>query len=101
VQLHDKVQKLIEQYTIDKKRLIELEKKLKEKSEDSSGYVKQIDDLQKELHAANDMNKKLSDEIKDLKTKNLDLEKEMDLFENFADDINSKIDDLIPKIDKL
>jgi len=101
LQLHDKVQKLIEQYTIDKKRLNELEAALNDKSKDSSTYLEQIKKLQSELQSAQNMNSKLTAEIAELKTKNQILEKNVSSFESFADDLNAKIDNLIPKIEKL
>jgi len=101
LQLHDKVQKLIEQYTIDKKRLNELEAALKDKSSDNTGYLEQIKKLQSDLQTALSNNTKLTDELNEIKKKNQELQQVVNSFENFAGDLNTKIDNLIPKIDKL
>lgn len=101
VQLHEKVQALIEQYTKDKKRLAELEAALKEKSSNSSGYEEQIKKLQTDLKAEQSVSEKLKSEIEVLKTRNQDLEKAITSFESFAGDLNSKIDSIIPRIEKL
>jgi chromosome segregation ATPase len=101
LQLHEKVQKLIEQYTIDKKRLAELEDALSEKTKDSAGYSDQIKKLQSDIQTANQLNTKLTNEITELKKRNEVLEKSMNSFEDFAGDLNSRIDDLIPKIEKI
>ena len=101
LQLHDKVQKLIEQYTLDKKRLAELEAALREKSKDTAGHTEQLKKLQTELQATQQANSKLTTEVSDLKKRNEELEKAVHSFESFAGDLNTKIDDLIPKIEKL
>jgi len=101
VQLHEKVQALIEQYTKDKKRLAELEAALKEKSSSSSGYEEQIKKLQADLKAEQAVSEKLRLEVDQLMKKNQDLEKAVSSFESFAGDLNDKIDSLIPKIEKL
>jgi len=101
VQLHDKVQALIEQYTKDKKRLAELEAALKEKTQNTDGHQEQLKKLQSELHNAQSSNAKMTTEINELKQRNQELEKAISNFESFAGDLNSKIDDLIPKIEKL
>lgn len=101
VQLHEKVQALIEQYTKDKKRLAELEAALKEKSSSSSGYEEQIKKLQSDLKTEQAVNEKLKSDLETLKKKNQDLEKAVSSFEYFAGDLNDKIDSLIPKIEKL
>lgn len=101
VQLHEKVQALIEQYTKDKKRLAELEAALKEKSSSSNGYEEQIKKLQADLKNEQVNSEKLKSELNELKKKNQDLEKAVSNFESFAGDLNSKIDSLIPRIEKL
>ncbi|MFO7660067.1 MAG: hypothetical protein R6V77_04070 [Candidatus Cloacimonadaceae bacterium] len=101
VQLHEKVQALIEQYSKDKKRLAELEAALKEKSTNSSGYEEQIKKLQSDVKTEQAVSEKLKSEIIELKKKNQELEKAVGSFESFAGDLNSKIDSLIPKIEKL
>ncbi len=101
LQLHDKVQKLIEQYTLDKKKLSELEAALSEKSKDSDTLKESVHKLQNELRVAQDNNLKLNQEKNQLLQKNQDLEKLISTFEGFANDLNTKIDDLIPKIEKL
>lgn len=101
LQLHDKVQKLIEQYSIDKKRLVEMEATLKEKTNDCANLNEKINKLNGELRAAQDSNLKLTQEKTQLHQKNQELEKVISSFEGFANDLNSKIDDLMPKIEKL
>lgn len=101
MQLHDKVQILIEQYTKDKKRLAELEAIIKERSDDSQGLAEEIHNLTNQLQTAQKTNEKLTSEISELITKNQELEKVITTFESFADDLTTQIDDIIPQIEKL
>jgi predicted nuclease with TOPRIM domain len=101
LQLHEKVQKLIEQYTIDKKKLTELESKLKDRVKENESLQNNITNLQSELSIVKESNVKLVKEMNEMKQKNLKSEEMISTFESFANDLNSKIDDLIPKIDKL
>lgn len=101
VQLHDKVQKLIEQYTQDKKRLSDLEKALDEKTkaydELKALHNRQLSDNQN----YSNQNSKLLSEIEQLKKKNQELENVVSSIEGFANDLNAQIDGLIPIVDKL
>lgn len=101
LQLHEKVQKLIEQYTLDKKRLSELETALADKTkaydELKALHDKQLTDNQ---HNAEN-NSKLLAEIEALKKKNQELENVVFSIEGFANDLNAQIDGLIPIVDKL
>jgi chromosome segregation ATPase len=101
MQLQDKVQKLIEQYSKDKKRLVELETLLQEKSRDSKGFTDEINSLKNQLQIEKDQNVKLLNEVNALKAKNKELETSVNKFETFADDLTLQIDKLIPQIEKL
>ncbi len=101
LQLKDKVQKLIEQYTIDKKKLTELEAMLQDRSKDSEGFESQIKKLQNDLQAAQSSNQELNGEIGELKKRNQELEKLLAAVEEYAGELNSSIDKLIPQIEKL
>jgi predicted nuclease with TOPRIM domain len=101
IQLHDKVQKLIEQYTLDKKKLTEMETALNEKTKEYNSLKENINKIQSELRTAQDSNLKLNQEKSQLVQKNQELEKIISTFEGFANDLNTRIDDLIPKIEKL
>jgi chromosome segregation ATPase len=98
LQLHDKVKILIEQYTLDKKKMAELESELNTKKKENASLQEQIKKLQTDLQSANS---KQTNELSDLKIRNQELEKMLDSFENFADDLNTQIDDLIPRIEKI
>ena len=101
MQLHDKVQKLIEEYSKDKKRLAELEAQLAEKNKDSESSIIQINQMQKELTTLKETNNQLNLEYTALQKKYREMEQNLSSFESFADDLNSKIDELIPQIEKL
>lgn len=80
---------------------MELESQLKDITDSSEGYEEQITNLKKELQTAKSVNDKLSAELNNLKKMNAELEKLVNSVEFLADDINNKIDDLFPHIDKL
>ena len=101
MQLHEKVQKLIEQYTLDKKRMAELETALIEKSNDNEALLDKINKIQTELQTALNQNAKLTQDLNDINKKNEELDYTISSIELFANDLNSRIDDLIPKIEKL
>jgi hypothetical protein len=101
LQLHDKVQKLIEQYAKDKEKLSELEAALKIKTNENLTLSEKVNKLSSELRTAQDSNLKINQEKNQLLQKNQELEKIISTFEGFANDLNTKIDDLIPKIEKL
>lgn len=101
LQLHDKVQKLIEQYSKDKEKLSKLETELKEITNENINLNEKVNKLQNELRTAQDSNLKLNQERNQLTQKNQELEKMISAFEGFANDLNTKIDDLIPAIEKL
>lgn len=101
LQLHEKVQKLIEQYTLDKKKLSEMELTLNDKINENETLKENIVRFQNELRTAQENYSKLNQEKNQLVAKNQEMEKMLSTFEGFANDLNSKIDDLIPKIEKL
>jgi chromosome segregation ATPase len=101
LQLHDKVQKLIEQYSKDKEKMSKLEADLKEKTNETVNLNDKVNKLQIELRTAQDSNLKLTQERNQMMQKNQELEKMISAFEGFANDLNTKIDDLIPTIEKL
>jgi chromosome segregation ATPase len=101
LQLHDKVQKLIEQYSKDKEKMSKLEADLKEKTNETVNLNEKVNKLQIELRTAQDSNLKLTQERNQMMQKNQELEKMISAFEGFANDLNTKIDDLIPTIEKL
>ncbi|HOV16853.1 MAG TPA: hypothetical protein PLF50_05115 [Candidatus Cloacimonadota bacterium] len=97
LQLHDKVQKLIEQYTEDKKRLSELELSLTEKEKENKALKEEIAKLQQELQHADS---KQTEEINNLKKRNQELEKLLDQIEGFALELDTQIDRILPKLGK-
>jgi chromosome segregation ATPase len=101
LQLHDKVQKLIEQYTKDKKRLAELEAELASKGKDSEGFSAQINQLKSEVQSLLEKNRQLEVKNTELTSRVQDMESMLSTFEGFAADINTRIDDLIPQIEQL
>jgi chromosome segregation ATPase len=101
LQLHDKVQKLIEQYTKDKQKMAELEAALAEKTADNEEYYNQISQLQIDNEALTENISQLNSQVSELNTRKQELELMIATIEGFADDLNSKIDDLIPQIENL
>lgn len=101
LQLHDKVQKLIEQYTKDKKKMAEMEADIISKDKDLEDLCTQNDTLKSDI-------KTLEEQLKHLEATKAELTKRLDdstnmlsTLEGFAADINTRIDDLIPQIEKL
>ena len=101
LQLHDKVQKLIEQYSEDKKKMAELESQLAGKIKELKELTDLYNKLEQEVSESKTDKTKQQNELNDLKKRNIELERTISTFEGFANDLNSKIDDLIPKIEKL
>lgn len=101
LQLHDKVQKLIEQYTKDKKRLVELEAELASKDKDSDSLTAQINQLKSELQLLLEQNRQMELKNTELAKRIQEMESMLSTFEGFAADINTRIDDLIPQIEQL
>ena len=101
LQLHEKVQKLIEQYTKDKKRLNELEAELLVKENDAESYTAEIIQLQNEVQSLLEKNRQMEIKNAELTSHVQDMESMLFTFEGFAADINTRIDDLIPQIEQL
>jgi len=98
--LQSKLHKLIEQYTMDKKRLTELEAELTEKTNELESLKANDSKYYDELQSALNQVKKLTMENETLIKKNLELEKVVSGFESFANELNTQIDSLLPIVEK-
>ena len=101
LQLHEKVQKLIEQYTKDKQKMAEIEAALNEKTTDNESFLQQINQMQQEIQILTEQNTELIQENNTMEAKKKELESMLSTFEVFANDLNSRIDNLIPQIENL
>ena len=99
--LQGKLQKLIEQYTLDKKRLNELEIEVGEKTKEIESLKANDTKHDGELQSALNQVKKLTADNEALKKKNLELEKTISSFESFAHYLNTQIDSLLPIVEKV
>jgi len=96
VNLQDKIQKLIDQYTLDKKKLAELEKLNNELTEENLQLMQQLEDYSKLTTDTDSKCQALQTEIDTLKARNQELENLLGDFDSFAGDAIKKIDEFIP-----
>jgi len=98
VNLHDKLQKLIEQYSQDKKKLEELSLAYDQLKEENSQLMHQIETITSQnTHSADSVNE-LNAKIATLETKCQSMQSTLDEFEKLASAAITKIDELIPSI---
>lgn len=98
VNLQQRLQKLIDQYTVNKKELDELKQSYTELTDENKQLLSQIEDYSCLLNETDGSLKNLQEEHLSLKTKYDEMEKMLFGVESFADDAIKKIDDIFPKI---
>ncbi|MCB5259473.1 MAG: hypothetical protein PHY41_01420 [Candidatus Cloacimonetes bacterium] len=100
VNLQERLQKLIDQYTADKKAMEELKKQHAQLREENVQLMAQIEDYTKLLSETDKSFKELQAEHKELKEKQNEMQSMLFGIENFADDAIKKIDDIFPKLEQ-
>lgn len=98
VNLQQRLQKLIDQYTVNKKELDELKQSYTELTDENKQLLSQIEDYSCLLNETDGSLKNLQEEHLSLKIKYDEMEKMLFGVESFADDAIKKIDDIFPKI---
>ncbi len=96
VNLQDKIQKLIDQYTLDRKRLAEMETLNNELTEENLQLMQQIEDSTKLATEADAKIQELEAKLNDLGQKSLDLESMLGAFDALATEAIKKIDEFVP-----
>jgi chromosome segregation ATPase len=99
VNLQDKIQKLIDQYTADKKIIAELKQQCDQLTEENVQLMTQIDEYAKQNGESSDAYKALQQEHASLKHKYDELQSVLTGVESFADDAIRKIDNIFPLIE--
>ncbi len=100
ISLQARLQKLIDQYTKDKKELEELKKNNAQLSDENSQLLAQIEDYSKLYTDADTALKALQAEYDVLKIQQDEMQKMLYGVESFADDAIKKIDDIFPKLEE-
>ncbi|MCB5253004.1 MAG: hypothetical protein RBR69_01820 [Candidatus Cloacimonadaceae bacterium] len=98
VNLQQRLQKLIDQYTVNKNELDELKKSYAQLREENTQLLSQIEDYSNLATDTDESLKKLQAEHQSLKIKYDEMEKMLFGVESFADDAIRKIDDIFPKL---
>jgi len=101
VNLQDKIQKLIDQYTSAKKKIEELEMENSLLADQNIQLISQIEDSQKNNQAGAEQVSNLEARVKELETEQAELRQALSGFENIASDAISKIDVIFPELDEL
>lgn len=101
VNLQDKIQKLIDQYTSAKKKIEELEMENSLLADQNIQLISQIEDSQKNNQAGAEQVSHLEARVKELETEQAELRQALSGFENIASDAISKIDVIFPELDEL
>ncbi len=96
VNLQDKIQKLINQYTLDKKRLEEQEKLNNELTEENLQLMQQIEDQTKLKEISDQKIQELEAQLAALNNKNLELDSMLGAFDALATEAIKAIDEFVP-----
>ncbi|MCK9556662.1 MAG: hypothetical protein PHO85_04500 [Candidatus Cloacimonetes bacterium] len=98
VNLQERLQKLIDQYSADKKTMEELKKQYAQLREENVQLMSQIEDYAKQLGESESSLKSLQIEHKELENKHKEMQNMLFGIESFADDAIKKIDNIFPKL---
>jgi chromosome segregation ATPase len=97
--LQERLQKLIDQYTADKKVMEELKKQCAQLSEENMQLFAQVEEYAKLSSDSDAQLKALQDEHTALKAQQEELQNMLFGIENFADDAIKKIDNIFPLLE--
>lgn len=98
--LQDKIQKLIDQYTKDKKKLEELESMNAALTEENLQLIQQIEENNQLSQNSGNLVKELEEKLAATEKKYQDLKSMLDSFENLAGTAIEQIDALVEPITK-
>jgi chromosome segregation ATPase len=98
VSLQEKIQRLIDQYTEDKKKLDKLELQNNDLREENSQLMAQIESMNKSHSGSGDRIKELEQQVKTLEKQYKELQDTISGFEDVATDAISKIDSIFPDL---
>lgn len=96
VNLQDKIQKLIDQYTIDKKKLEDLDKLNNELTEENLQLMQQIEDYTKLAGDSDSKVKELESKLAEMQIQKQELESMLGAFDALATEAIKKIDEFVP-----
>ncbi len=99
VNLQDKIQKLIDQYTLDKKKLEDLEAQNKQLTEENFQLFSQIEESSLTSSEQAEKLKVLQNEFNTLESRYNELQKMLSGFESIAEGAIKKIDSIFPLIE--
>ncbi|HRX76171.1 MAG: hypothetical protein PHU99_03310 [Candidatus Cloacimonetes bacterium] len=97
--LQERLQKLIDQYTADKKEMDELKKQCAQLGEENMQLFAQVEEYSKLCSDSDASLKALQQEHETLKTQHEALQKMLFGIESFADDAIKKIDNIFPLLE--
>ncbi len=100
ISLQEKIQKLIDQYTKDKKKLASLEEENATLKEQSLQLIKQIEEMNQTQSGSSGRIKELEKQLKDLEGKYQELQQTLSGFETIAGNAISKIDSIFPELNE-
>jgi len=98
--LQERLQKLIDQYTADKKAMEELKLQYAQLRDENLQLMTQIEDYSKLLQETEAGFKSLKTEHEQLQNTHKEMQNMLFGIENFADDAIKKIDDIFPKLEE-
>lgn len=101
VNLQDKIQKLINQYTAAKNKIEELEMENSLLADQNIQLISQIEDSQKSSQMDAEHASQLEARVHALETQEAELKAALSGFEDIASDAISKIDVIFPELDEL
>lgn len=100
INLQDKIQKLIDQYTSTKKKVEELEFKVLELTEENMQLISQIDSSNNSTANLSQTNQMLEAKVKELEAKLAEMQSSVQGFSTIANDAIAQIDSLFPDLDE-
>ncbi|HQB97719.1 MAG: hypothetical protein PHQ41_07155 [Candidatus Cloacimonetes bacterium] len=98
--LQERLQKLIDQYTADKKAMEELTRQYAQLKDENLQLMSQIEDYAKLLQETEAGYKNLKSEYEQLQNTHKEMQNMLFGIESFADDAIKKIDDIFPKLEE-
>lgn len=96
--LQDKIQRLIDQYTQDKKKLTEMEEQNSILREENRQLMEQIESINSAESSSNLKIKELEHQVKTAEAKVQELQKTLSGFESIATDAIDRIDNFFPDL---